>query len=194
MGICADYGLGQSEFLWFIRGLSSIDSIFQSIWDTDDLLTSFDGCGIFRPAEFKENNNSGKANPWVTQGGWFHVDQNGYRKPEMACVQGLMNFYNSGAKDGGLVVVPKSHLLFRKLFEVYGVGDPTDGDFIPMKEYPIDELWHKDRVVYKLCLKPGDFALWDSRTIHCNHPADHRSRHIDGGKYLPFVSCFYFAY
>eukprot|EP00026_Physarum_polycephalum_P008583 Phypoly_transcript_08671.p1 GENE.Phypoly_transcript_08671~~Phypoly_transcript_08671.p1 ORF type:complete len:166 (+),score=20.99 Phypoly_transcript_08671:917-1414(+) len=22
----------------------------------------------------------------------------------------------------------------------------------------------------KLCLEPGDFVMWDSRTVHCNHP------------------------
>eukprot|EP01102_Stenamoeba_stenopodia_P005179 TRINITY_DN1569_c0_g1_i2.p1 TRINITY_DN1569_c0_g1~~TRINITY_DN1569_c0_g1_i2.p1 ORF type:complete len:344 (-),score=52.83 TRINITY_DN1569_c0_g1_i2:77-1108(-) len=182
-GVCADYGIGQSEFMWYIRGLPSIDNIFQSVWETDDLLTSFDGCGVFRPAEFKEQQQSKsdpfRSNPWVTQGGWFHVDQNGYRKPDMVCVQGLLNLYPGGAKDGGLVVVPKSHHLFRKLFEVYQVGHPNDPDFVQLRLYPIDELWNKDTSVYKLCLNPGDFVLWDSRTIHCNHPANHLNRPLD---------------
>jgi len=178
LGICSTYGIGQSEFLWYIRGLPSVDAIFKSVWETEDLLTSFDGCGIFRPPEFLSQTRR-THNPWETQGGWFHVDQNGYHKPDMVCVQGLMNVYPSGPKDGGLVVVPRSHHLFRKLFEEYKVGSPSNGDYVQLKLYPIDELWNKDTLVYKLCLNPGDFVLWDSRTIHCNHPAQYVDRQLD---------------
>lgn len=61
--------------------------------------------------------DSARYNPdWVTRGGWFHFDQNGYQKKGRHCVQGLLNYLPSGPIDGGLVVVPKTHLLFDKLF------------------------------------------------------------------------------
>jgi len=36
----------------------------------------------------------------------------------------------------------------------------------------------------KLCLSPGDFVMWDSRTIHCNHPPSRLSVENDAAKRL----------
>jgi hypothetical protein len=103
-GIVASYAIGQSDFLWALRLNKHVISTFASIWRTPDLLTSFDGCGVFRPVEY--------SSAWRTKGAWPHVDQNGRTKPGRCSVQGAVLLTNSGAKDGGLVVVPKSHLLY----------------------------------------------------------------------------------
>lgn len=42
-------------------------------------------------------------------------------------------------------------------------------DYVKMTDRDIPELWANG--AYKLCLEPGDLAMWDSRTTHCNHPA-----------------------
>lgn len=52
------------------------------------LATSFDGFCIFRPAEYEPS--------WATQTGWYHLDQNGVTKPDKVCVQGFINYYDSG--------------------------------------------------------------------------------------------------
>jgi hypothetical protein len=43
-GILPGNGIGQSAFLWFCRGLPKVKQIYAGIWETEELLTSFDGC------------------------------------------------------------------------------------------------------------------------------------------------------
>lgn len=112
-GILVSDGVGQSPFLWFNRGLDTVQSTFANVWQTDEvrlrrralpsagstdprewtlipqLATSFDGFCIFRPVEYSKD--------WATAPGkWFHVDQDGVTKPDKMCVQGLVNYYDSG--------------------------------------------------------------------------------------------------
>ena len=57
-----EYGIGQSEFLWYLRGIDKISKVFSMMWNDDDLITSFDGCGLFRPPELsllQNNINNG---------------------------------------------------------------------------------------------------------------------------------------
>jgi len=173
-GIMSGYGIGQSEFLWFVRQLPKVKEAFTKVWGTDDLLVSYDGCGVFRPIEYKPH--------WRTTGGWYHIDQNCYNKKGRHAVQGLMNFYPSGPHDGGFVVVPKSTHMVNAAFEKYdNLCSKKSRDFVRL--YPEDPFWEEavkevkrtadtkyDLYPVKLVLNPGDFVLWDSRAIHCNHP------------------------
>ena len=38
-------------------------AVFQQVWDTDDLLVSFDGGNAFRPWQLRPD--------WLTEGGWY---------------------------------------------------------------------------------------------------------------------------
>jgi len=165
-GIVAGDGVGQSSFLWFCRGLPKVKSIFQNIWGADDLITSFDGFCMHRPFEYNES--------FKTKEGWYHIDQNGTRKPGKICVQGFLNFFPGGLDDGGLVVVPKSHLIFNDIFKEFPNFAKISGDFVQLHNQP--GFWNgiakKNNLhALKVCCQPGDFVLWDSRTIHCNSPA-----------------------
>jgi len=106
-----------------------------------------------------------------TRAGWFHLDQNGNIKPGKQCVQGFLNLYDSGPDDGGLVVVPNSNNLFDSWFGKGGIISKKKGDFVPLSSLPMQEHWGKGNLPIKICLQPGDFVMWDSRTSHCNHPA-----------------------
>jgi len=154
---------------------SKVKQAFEKVWDTNDLLVSFDGCGVFRPPE---------RNPaWRTRGAWFHIDQNCYKKSGLHAVQGLVNYFPSGPHDGGFVVVPKSPHMIHAAFEKHtDICATTCGHFVKMR--PDFEFWKDARVAVgkrdatnkydllpvKLVLEAGDMVLWDSRTIHCNHP------------------------
>eukprot|EP01089_Gocevia_fonbrunei_P007048 TRINITY_DN1806_c0_g3_i1.p1 TRINITY_DN1806_c0_g3~~TRINITY_DN1806_c0_g3_i1.p1 ORF type:complete len:340 (-),score=75.15 TRINITY_DN1806_c0_g3_i1:56-1075(-) len=164
-GIIVVEGAGQSEFLWYVRGVEKVKQIYSKIWGTDDLITSFDGFCMHRPFEYNPN--------WLTRGGWYHVDQNGHKKPGKICVQGLVNFYDAGEEDGGLVVVPDTTKIFNEIcdnrpqFKDYS-------DFLPLATNDEKGIWKneaKDCTPVKICAKPGDMILWDSRTVHCNAPA-----------------------
>jgi hypothetical protein len=64
LGIINSNGVGQIEFLWFVRGLRTIHTLFSDLWHDDDLISSFDGCDAFSPIQ--------KNPEWTTKTGWFH--------------------------------------------------------------------------------------------------------------------------
>jgi len=163
-GINDSHGFPQSKFAWRARGFPTVKRLFETIWQNDDLLVSFDAIGAFRPPEFNEN--------WKTQRGWFHVDQNGYVKQGQQAVQGFLNLVPNGPQDGGLVVVPKSNQIFEKIFKKHkNLCEYYGPDYAELNGSHIKELWESDLQPIKVCLDEGDFVCWDSRTVHCNHPA-----------------------
>lgn len=174
-GIMSGYGIGQSAFLWYARLLPKVKESFSLIWQTDDLLVSYDGCGVFRPPE--------RDPLWRTHGAWYHIDQNLYNRPGLHAIQGLVNFFPSGPYDGGFVVTPKSHLMtedaFSKIPDLCSKKSsdyfrtPADLQFWVDARNAItkrDETNRFDLLPVKLVLDAGDMVLWDSRTIHCSHP------------------------
>jgi len=165
-GIVASDAVGHCKLLWMVRGIPNVKKIYSKIWKTNDLITSFDGFCFHRPYEYNKT--------WKTKSNWYHLDQNGWHKPSKLCVQGFLNFFPGGPDDGGLVVVPKSHSLFNDIFK----DRPNlkkHSDFIVLSHDK--KLWEHDLpntglYPIKVCCEPGDFVLWDSRTIHTNSSAN----------------------
>lgn len=161
-GIISQYGIGQSPFMWYCRSLPGVKQTFAAVWQTEDLIVSFDGCGVYRPLSVSSK--------WKTKGGWYHVDQNASTTPLFDCVQGFLNLVRSGDEDGGLVLFPESHTMFCNMTLKH--AEKTKRDFVPLPPNEVEEVAAK-RYSFrpiKLCLEPGDLVLWDSRTIHCNTP------------------------
>mmetsp|Transcript_16352 Transcript_16352/g.41876 ORF Transcript_16352/g.41876 Transcript_16352/m.41876 type:complete len:328 (+) Transcript_16352:201-1184(+) len=161
-GIVNSYGIGQSQLLWYVRGKDTVRQAFEGIWDTKELITSFDGGGMFRPWS---------VNPaWKTSGGWFHADQSLKRKGRV-CVQGLVSLYDQTAATGGLTVVPGSQAQHQDFCRATLTGlslNYIKNDFVPIPA----RVWVKHGFQPKLvCCSAGDLVLWDSRTVHCNSPA-----------------------
>ena len=73
-GIISGFGFGQSDFMWRIRNARKVKEAFTAIWGTEDLLVSFDGGNAFRPWQHNRD--------WLTDGGWYHVDQNSLREEQ----------------------------------------------------------------------------------------------------------------
>ncbi len=154
-GILSREGIGQSELQWYLRPI--VKPVFQKLWNKDDLVTSFDGVGVFRPPSVNKK--------WRTKGGWYHVDQNGLLKPDLECIQGLVTLLDADRTTGGFVVLPGSHLKFAKFFQEFpGKGKK---DFIMMD--PSQVQWFNIEPVM-LEVKRGSMILWDSRAVHCNAP------------------------
>lgn len=155
-GIISESGAGNSPFSWFIRSRLRVRDVFAAVWDTEDLLSSFDGFNSFRPWTFDPT--------WKTRGGWFHVDQNALFKPDKVCVQGLVALTATTSYSGGLTVIPGSHKGFGGIKDRIELKDQGDYIQIP-KGDPL--LVPKSKLV--VC-QAGDLCLWDSRTVHCNSP------------------------
>lgn len=154
-GLVNGKGMGQSDFLWYLRTLPNVQKVFAKIWKTNDLLVSFDSAGIFRPW----NHGFRK-----TICGWWHVDQGRGKKGRHA-VQGLVSLYDADCRTGGLTVVPQSHLRFNEVVEDQ---QNPEVDYCTVQPYcsVLQELPRR-----LVCCKAGDLVIWDSRTVHANAPA-----------------------
>lgn len=154
-GICHEMGIGQSDYAWFIRSRPKIKETFSILWENDDLISSFDGCGLFRPWKYKKS--------WRTKGGWMHIDQSNRTEQGFCCVQGLVNLYDCTEYTGGLTVIPGSHHYHDDICD----RNPNHGNYVPIQEN--DEILELTNHKLVAC-KAGDLCLWDSRTVHCNTP------------------------
>eukprot|EP01006_Ploeotia_vitrea_P053301 TRINITY_DN67774_c11_g5_i1.p1 TRINITY_DN67774_c11_g5~~TRINITY_DN67774_c11_g5_i1.p1 ORF type:complete len:318 (+),score=13.53 TRINITY_DN67774_c11_g5_i1:52-1005(+) len=156
-GIISSNGIGQSQFLWFVRGNENVRRAFAGIWGTDSLLTSFDGGNVFR--------DWSKEPLYKTENGWYHVDQNAAKCPDKEAVQGLVSLYDATAVTGGLTVLPRSHLQFAEFSERHNVTKARP-DYIQLRHSdPVFQIPKKLVTCFA-----GDLCLWDSRTVHCNTP------------------------
>lgn len=158
-GILNAQGVGQSDFLWYLRLLPRVKASFQHIFGESDLICSFDGGNVYRPW------HAPGTSPYCkTQGAWYHVDQGRTLRGRCA-VQGLVALTDATAETGGFCVIPDSQKHHDRLIEESKLK--KDVNFIQVRP-DFDIL--KEKQILPLC-RAGDLVLWDSRTIHCNTPS-----------------------
>ncbi|OJJ68109.1 hypothetical protein ASPBRDRAFT_33405 [Aspergillus brasiliensis CBS 101740] len=162
-GMYYGYAAPHEKIAWEARTEPAVMEIFEKLWETKELLSSFDGMNISLPRRKDVN--------WSP---WPHCDQNPNRKG-MQAVQGLINFAPNGPKDGGLMLMKGSAKLFDEFFAQD--RDPYDHEDAPPPEIKYMDLflfhqsdlkWFEDRgcELIKVNMDPGDLVLWDSRTMH----------------------------
>jgi len=168
-GVIANYSIGQSEFMWYLRLLPRVRQVFADAWssapksgnssEASPLISSFDGCGVQRNIFLPEAEQD-----WRTGGRWFHLDQNHRMHPGLHAYQGVLNFYPTDANSGSTVVVPGSHHHFRQICEAH---PHARGGFVKLDEKrdPGRKLM---AAAVQVIMDPGDLLLWDSRIVHCN--------------------------
>jgi ectoine hydroxylase-related dioxygenase (phytanoyl-CoA dioxygenase family) len=128
---------------------------FAKLWETSDLLVSFDGMNLTLPDKSRK-----QSHPWP------HVDQSPDR-PGLQCVQGILNLAPNGPKDGGLVVLQKSHSLNQEFFE-QNLKISCPENWFSFQDKQIKWFEKKGCTWKKVSADAGDLILWDSRTIHYN--------------------------
>lgn len=168
-GILSGFGFNHSEFLWFIRQRPKVRQAFEAVWNSTNLLVSYDGANFFRPHAHPAGDPT-----WKTSGGWWHVDQNGNKPGHegKCCVQGVVLLTDADASSGGLCVIPGSHREFTNLCQRNALAKANKSvDYIPI---PYDDAVLDQEKGWSGVLvgaKAGDMILWDSRTVHCNTPS-----------------------
>ncbi|HEY4941490.1 MAG TPA: phytanoyl-CoA dioxygenase family protein [Rhizomicrobium sp.] len=164
-GILPGHGIGHSAAQWFIRAVPNVKTSFAAIWDTDDLLVSFDGMALWRPWAIRPE--------WKTNrgGSWLHIDQHPITRPGRQCVQGLVNLLPTSPRVGGNVLIPGSHKRFATIPDVY----PERLGRVPLSvdhfRFPSDDPMLAGTPPIMCAMEAGDLLLWDSRTVHCSSPA-----------------------
>jgi len=148
-GLMHGYGIGHQPFVWEARLEPGVLNIFSTLWGTEELLVSFDGFNLSRPRL-----------PPVAP--WHHSDCSGYTKG-FSCVQGILNLLPNGPEDGGLIVLDKSHMKHEEFFKAFP-NRLGKSDFVRIRG---EELkFYEGCEEMKICVEPGDFIVFDSRTIH----------------------------
>lgn len=162
-GVMFKAAIGQSAFMWHCRKLLGVLQAWATVWGVPpgELVTSFDGCGSWRNCWLPCADRT-----YLTQGNWYHLDQNWHERPHFDTLQGLLNFFPANAACGSTVVLPGSHLDFAKNC----AGKPSRGSFVRLFGAGV-EAYCRDRAVQVL-LGPGDVLIWDSRVVHCSSGAD----------------------
>ena len=161
-GIILQFGIGQSDFMWYVRTLPNVMKTFASVWDTKDLIVDFGGAVVLRPI------TNCTAKKWRTMESWYHVDQNAESKPGLQTIQGSLILSNQTKANGGLVVIPSSWKdhdgLSRRANRHWNVNDYNNHFLlVPQK----DPIFDQEKPLF-VAAEPGDLVLWDSRTVHCN--------------------------
>ncbi|KIV99694.1 uncharacterized protein PV09_08627 [Verruconis gallopava] len=174
-GMYFSYGSAHEKMAWEARMEPKVIEIFEQLWETKELIVSFDGMNISLPRR--------KDLQWSP---WPHTDQNQRRKG-MQAVQGLLNYAPNGDKDGGLVLMKGSAKLFDEFFKVKRESYAHEDAPPPELEYmdlflfsDKDVKWFEERgcELIKINMEPGDFVLWDSRTMHyAKLPEGNQIRH-----------------
>lgn len=170
------YAAPHEKMAWEARMEPAVIEIFEKLWETKELISSFDGLNVSLPRR--------KDVAWTP---WPHCDQNQARKG-MQAVQGLLNFAPNGPKDGGLVLMKGSAKLFNEYFSqeresyLHEDAPPPELKYQDLFLFHQDDLkWFEERgcELVKINMEPGDFVLWDSRTIHyAELPQGDQIRHV----------------
>lgn len=146
-GIFRHY-IGHEPFMWETRE-KTLD-IFKQLWQTDDLLSSFDGGSFLLPDEQYK--------------AWVHCDQDRYVNG-FANFQGIVNLVDNGPTDGGLLLLSNSHRIRQQYLEKYPLVGHKGQFMIDLN----DELIQQCQRI-KVCAPAGHLILFDSQIFHCNVP------------------------
>lgn len=133
-------GFGQSDSNWYLRINSEAKTAFSYIYETQDLVTSFDGFSLFLCDTQKSPS-------------WLHQDQKS--NDERLSVQGILNILPCNEFDAGFICVPKSHNEY--------VAPPQKNDWVTL---PKDDPNQKKAV--KILTPERSLILFNSKTIHAN--------------------------
>lgn len=132
--------------------------VFQHLWGTTELLSSFDSVNVLRPGKHT-----------VSTDDWLHCNQAPLRTG-VACIQGILNMVDVGPDTGTLLVKDGSHAAHEQFFATASVLTPEEklrtGDFY--KFHPEERKFYEQFAALPLSAKAGSLFLWDSRTAHQN--------------------------
>jgi len=147
-GIYKFHEVGHQRHAWYIRTRPNVQRVFKELWNTESLISSFDGTCHMRPHDRRKNNI------------WTHTDQAPNAKGFM-CYQAFVSLTSN--KERTFVAYEGTHEYHRKYFEEKGIESNDNWQLIDHET--IARISDKKRV---LDVEAGSLVLWDSRTFHQN--------------------------
>ncbi|KAJ9107115.1 hypothetical protein QFC20_003840 [Naganishia adeliensis] len=160
-GIYSQFSFAHAQWVWDLKTDPRWVEAFEKIWGTKELLVSFDGGNLSIPLSAEQ---IARREPWP------HTDQSPLR-PDLYCIQSLVNLLPNGEKDGGLWVMRGSAALFPELVKAFDL-QCTGRDFFKYKPEHIEWLKKRGCEWVHPDLNPGDTVFWDSREAHTAEPPE----------------------
>ena len=147
-GIFKFHEVGNQRFAWLVRTNEKIINVFKDLWQTDELVTSFDGA-CYYPTDYI-----------CSERYWTHTDQSS-RKKGIHCYQSFISLTNN--EERTLQLYKGSNLLHEDYFIKMNIDSPSDWNII-------DPSYINNIINTQVNLKvnAGDLVIWDSRTFHQN--------------------------
>jgi len=147
-GIYKFHQVGHQEHAWYLRTRKKIINVFKKIWNTEELITSFDGsCYI--------SHDCNKINKI-----WTHTDQAPNSKG-LQCYQSFVSLTKN--KERTIIVYEGSHYLHEEYFKLKNINSNKNWQLID-HDY-LEKIKDRKKI---LNVNPGDLVIWDSRTFHQN--------------------------
>ena len=147
-GIYKFHQAGHQEHAWYLRTRKKIIKVFKQIWNTEELVTSFDGsCYISSDCNKKDKI-------------WTHTDQAPNSKG-LKCYQSFVSLTKN--KERTLIVYEGSHNLHEEYFKLNNINSNKNWQLID-HDY-LEKIKDTKKI---LNVNPGDLVIWDSRTFHQN--------------------------
>jgi ectoine hydroxylase-related dioxygenase (phytanoyl-CoA dioxygenase family) len=159
------WGVGQSEFMWWVRQQPEVYNVFARVLNTDvsNLLVSNDGASFQAPPDRQDNPRPNAG--WGSKKHWFHQDQ-ATSSPDFKCVQGWVTALPVERDDATLRVLTGSHLMTNQLVDKFP-RISTKQNWVPMDDEAVAFLRLKGCADVRIECPAGSLVLWDSRTVHC---------------------------
>jgi len=146
-GIYKHHQIGHQEHAWYIRTRPQIIDIYKRLWDTDELIVSFDG-SCYIPKECNKKDSI-----------WTHTDQ-ASNNSNLMCYQGFVSLTDN--KERTLTVYKGSHLLHLDYFKD---KEKNNKNWNLIEHSYLEKIKETKQV---LNVPGGSLVIWDSRTFHQN--------------------------
>ena len=167
-GIFKFHEVAHQRFAWLARTNDKIIDIFKQVWNTDELVTSFDGC-CYYPSDFSDNPRC-----------WIHTDQSSL-KVGCHCVQSFVSFTENIERT--FVLYRGSQHLHQDYFNI--TNTVAKHDWCVLDPRYLDGLEYRQETLH---VEPGSLVMWDSRVFHqntCGPPSCREERLVQYLCYLP---------
>ena len=146
-GIFKFHQIGHQKHAWYLRTRQNIINIFKSIWNTDNLVVSFDGCCYI-------NKNLNKKDTI-----WTHTDQ-ASNNSNLQCYQSFISLTDN--EERTLIVYERSHLYHKEYFK----NKKKSSKRWNLIDHDVLEKLKDTKKILKV--NKGSLVIWDSRTFHQN--------------------------
>lgn len=181
--IIQSYRIGHFEATWETR--LSAKKVFETVWQTKKLLTSFDAVAISSPPEDDEDDR-GFDSPGAS---WLHLDQSAKRQG-LHCYQGAVYLEDTSDTDYCFRVLEGSHAHTDDFYKENPEAAQSSIKFEFFKLREPHVKWYEQRgcQLTKVPVPKGGIVLWDSRTVHDNCRPELGRPNAGRWRYVVFVA------